>query len=95
MAAASAPGTEDRIAQLEDDLAEARLEILRLRDRLIGAEAELGVASGTITSLRAQLSAYAGIPEAYQQTVNSTTWRLMWLLMTPYRKLRERAGGGR
>jgi hypothetical protein len=48
------------------------------------------VARGTITSLRAQLSAYAGIPEAYHQTVNSTTWRLMWLIMTPYRKVRER-----
>jgi hypothetical protein len=92
LAPAAAPDRtpEARIAELEGQLAESRLEVLRLRDELIGAEAELGVARGTITSLRAQLSAYAGIPEAYHQTVNSTTWRLMWLVMTPYRKVRER-----
>ena len=64
--------------QLRDALADRELEVLALRDRLIGAEAEL--------------SSYAGIPELYQQTVGSTTWRIMWRVMTPYRKVRERMG---
>ena len=42
--------------------------------------------------LQAELSSYAGIPELYQQTVGSTTWRIMWRVMTPYRKVRERMG---
>lgn len=94
-----------RVAELEaenerlrDELADARLEVLRVRDKLIGAEAELGTALGTVTALQAELSAYHGIPELYQQTVGSTTWRMMWRVMTPYRKVRERMappGGGR
>jgi hypothetical protein len=78
------------IERLRDELADSRLEVLRLRDKLIGAEAELGTALGRITHLHAELSAYAGLPELYQQTVGSTTWRLMWKVMTPYRKVRER-----
>lgn len=84
--------------RLRDELADARLEVLRVRDKLIGAEAELGTALGTIASLHAELSAYHGIPELYRQTVGSTTWRLMWRVMTPYRKVRERMappGAGR
>lgn len=78
--------------QLRDALADRELEVLALRDRLIGAEAELGTALGHNAGLQAELSSYAGIPELYQQTVGSTTWRIMWRVMTPYRKVRERMG---
>ena len=85
---------EAEAEEARTQLTEARLEVLRLRDQLIGAQAELGNAKGQIASLRAQLTSYAGLPEAYHQTVGSTTWRLAWMVMTPYRKLRERLPAG-
>lgn len=80
--------------RLRDDLVERELEVLRLRDLLIGAEAELGTALGHKAGLEAELSSYRGIPELYQRTVGSTTWRIMWRVLTPYRKVRERMGAG-
>lgn len=86
-------GLEAENEALRRELVERRLEVLRLRDRLIGAEEELGTALGHNASLAAELASYRGIPELYQQTIQSTTWKLMWRILTPYRKVRERLGG--
>ncbi|MCC5953292.1 MAG: methyltransferase domain-containing protein [Acidimicrobiia bacterium] len=74
------------------ELHERRLEVLRLRDRVIGREEELGTALGRLAEAESELSSYTGLPERYHEVVHSTTWRLMWRIMTPYRKIRERTG---
>lgn len=83
------------IAALEDRLAERELEVLRLRDLLIGAEAELGTLAGTILSLRRELESIGDLPDRYNAVMGSTTWKAMWVVMTPYRKVRERVGAAR
>lgn len=42
----SSPGPERSRSELEEELAAAREEILRLRDLLVGKDAELGAARG-------------------------------------------------
>lgn len=47
--------------ELQAELEESRAEILRLRDLLIGMEAELGMAKGRVTELEAQTSGLFGL----------------------------------
>jgi len=88
-------GVDATIAALEDRLAERELEVLRLRDLLIGAEAELGTLAGTVLALRRELESVGDLPDRYNAVIGSTTWKAMWVVMTPYRKVRERVGAAR
>jgi hypothetical protein len=50
---------------------------------------------GRITELEAELRRFGELPEEYTAVVQSTTWRLAWKVMAPYRKLRTlQAGSG-
>ncbi|HEY8545286.1 MAG TPA: methyltransferase domain-containing protein [Acidimicrobiales bacterium] len=64
-------------------------EILRLRDELIGREAELGGARGRIAELEATLQRYDGMQQRLEAILGSRSWRLMWAAGTPVRKLRQ------
>lgn len=51
---ATSPGSRDagaEVAELRAELAESREEVLRLRDLLIGKEAELGALRGRVSEL--------------------------------------------
>lgn len=82
----------ERDAQRENFRSE-QVELLRLRDLLIGKEHELGGVIGRITELESELRRYGDLPEEYRAVVQSTTWRLAWKVMGPYRKLRTLQAG--
>jgi hypothetical protein len=67
-------------------------ELLRLRDALIGKDAELGVARGRIAELEAYVERYEGMSARLEDVLGSRSWRLMWALTKPVRVVRGRQG---
>lgn len=59
-----------------------REELLAARDRLVGMEMELGQALGERSVFERRVASLEG-------TVNSRSWRLASVLMSPYRLLRR------
>jgi hypothetical protein len=80
------------VERLREEQAELQVEILRLRDLIVGKEAELGSALGEVAKLSALLMRYEGLSQRYDEVLHSTSWRLMWTLGAPLRKLRARRG---
>lgn len=78
--------------ELAGQAAGFKTETYRLRDLLIGREQEAGHLRGRVFEAEAQLMEYGELPQRYHDVVHSTTWRLAWKLMAPYRKVRERLG---
>jgi SAM-dependent methyltransferase len=70
--------------------AELRKEILRLNDLVAGSEAQLGTAHGRVEEMRADLERYTGIEQRLDEVLRSRSWRLVWALGAPVRKLRGR-----
>jgi hypothetical protein len=68
-------------------------EILRLRDVVVGKEAELGTAQGRIAEITAMLHRYENIAGRLDEVLQSKSWRLMWAAGTPVRMMRERGKG--
>jgi hypothetical protein len=68
-------------------------EILRLRDSVVGKDAELGTAHGRIAELTAMLHRFENITGRLDDVLQSKSWRLMWAAGTPVRMLRERSKG--
>lgn len=64
-------------------------EVLRLRDELIGKEAELGGAKGRIAEMSAQIQRYESMRQRLEAILGSRSWRLMWAAGAPVRKLRQ------
>lgn len=83
---------QGRLSLQEDDNAEVavlREELLRLRDDVIGKEAELGAARGHVTELAAQIQRYEGMRQHLEAILASKSWRLMWMAGAPLRRLRR------
>lgn len=82
------------LAKERDDIkllqATDRMELLRLRDLLIGRERELGGIRGRITELESELKQFGKLPEMYKGVVESTTWKIAWKVFSPYRNLRHK-----
>ncbi len=82
------------LAKERDDIkllqATDRMELLRLRDLLIGKERELGGIHGRITELESELKQFGKLPEMYKGVVESTTWKIAWKVFAPYRNLRHK-----
>lgn len=70
------------------------VELLRLRDLLIGRERELGGVAGRIAELESELKQFGKLTERYRSVVNSTTWRVSWKVFAPLRKLQARRAEG-
>jgi hypothetical protein len=95
VAAERSSGGGYTVAGLEAELAEERRRRLVMRDELIGAQHRAGEAAGRVAELEAELAAYQTLrrrceeAEAkYTEVVGSTTWRLAWKVLAPYRRLR-------
>lgn len=81
--------TDDEVTTERDQL---RKEVLRLRDLVIGGEAELATARGRIEELEASLGRYANLEHRLNEVLSSNSWRLTQAAGVPLRKLRERKG---
>jgi chromosome segregation ATPase len=87
---------EKQSAELErrrEETASAKSDLLRVRDQLITSDRMLGQVKGENESLQDQLFSYQGLLDRYHDVVNSTTWKLSWKVLTPYRRFRTRQGG--
>jgi SAM-dependent methyltransferase len=82
------------LPQLTDELADLRKEVLRLRDAVIGRDAELATARGRTTELEAQIARYARMEDRLHRLLGSRLWRLAHAAATPLRKLRGRRSQG-
>jgi chromosome segregation ATPase len=76
-----------------EETARAKSDLLRVRDQLITSDRMLGQVKGENESLQDQLFSYQGLLDRYHDVVNSTTWKLSWTVLTPYRRFRTRQGG--
>jgi SAM-dependent methyltransferase len=65
-----------RYEHLEHELEGFRKEVLRLRDLVVGKEAELGTALGRVAELESMLHRYANLEEQLQAMLRSRTWRM-------------------
>jgi hypothetical protein len=78
---------------LRSQAAELREELLRLRDEVIGKEAELGTAQGRVTELEAYVRRYEQAAARLEALLGSKSWRLMWAVGAPVRMLRGSKDG--
>jgi SAM-dependent methyltransferase len=82
----------ERLQAREERAVAALTETLRLRDLLIVAERDLGRLRGEVTRLNDQLAGFDDLVQAHEDVLHSTTWRLAWKAMGPYRRARARIG---
>jgi hypothetical protein len=64
-------------------------EVLRLRDEVIGLEAELGQAKGRVAEMTVQIQRYESMRQRLDAILGSTSWRLVWAAGAPLRRLRR------
>jgi len=79
------PGEADA---LQSELEALDKEVLRLRDALIGKEAELATALGRIEELETTILRFLNMEQRLDSVLQSRSWRLMWAAGAPLRKLR-------
>jgi SAM-dependent methyltransferase len=75
---------------LPGEEAELRKEILRLRDLVAGNESQLGTAKARVAELTAMVERYTNLEQRLNDMLKSRSWRLMWAVGAPVRKLRTR-----
>jgi SAM-dependent methyltransferase len=80
------------VQRLADERGQLRKEVLRLRDLVVGREAELASALGRVEELEAMLGRYANLEQRLNDVLGSNSWRLTQAAGLPLRKLRERKG---
>jgi SAM-dependent methyltransferase len=80
----------ERLHALEERATEAMTQNLRLRDLLIVSERTLGQVRGENARLQDQLKGYDELASRHHAVVQSTTWRLAWKVLGPYRQARQR-----
>jgi len=71
---------------------ELRKEILRLRDLVVGREAELATALGQVAEMESMIGRYDNVEQRLHAVLESNSWRLGQLVTKPLRMWRERAG---
>jgi SAM-dependent methyltransferase len=76
---------------IESERIQLRQEILRLRDAIIGKEAELGTMRGRAAEIQAQLRRTEEAAGRLDAVLTSRSWRLAWAFGRPVRALRRGA----
>lgn len=83
-------GSQMPLPRPPDEREQLRKEVLRLRDLVIGREAELATALGRLEELQAMLGRYANLEERLNAVLESRSWRLAQAAGLPVRMLRQR-----
>jgi len=65
----------DEVAELREELARSKEEVLRLRDLLIGKDAELGTQRGRVAELEAGTARLLNIGSRLRAKVPSFVWK--------------------
>ena len=90
--AITANSTDPAAALSNEERTQLQKEILRLRDLVVGRDAELATARGQVEELTAMLGRYANLEGRLNDVLESNSWRLSQAATLPLRKLRERRG---
>lgn len=85
-------GSSEQHDRLRADIERQQEEILRLRDLVVGKDAELGTALGRTAELEEAIKSYTSVADRLDATLQSRSWRLMWAAGTPLRVLKNRRG---
>jgi SAM-dependent methyltransferase len=80
------------VERLTDEREKLRKEVLRLRDLVIGREAELATALGHLAERDAMLGRFANLEQRLNDVLESNSWRLTQAVGLPLRRLRQRRG---
>jgi hypothetical protein len=83
-------GDDSELESLRAQVSDLQQEVLRLRDELIGKDAELGSAKGRIVEMESLIKRYESMRSRLDAILESTSWRVMWAAGTPVRKFRGR-----
>jgi hypothetical protein len=81
------------VEELQAEVEQLRKEVLRLRDALIGKDAELGEALGRMAEAQALANQFVASHQRLQDILASRSWRLTWAAGKPLRSLRSRRDG--
>ena len=84
------PGGSDlaEIDRLRLEVATLQEEVLRLRDAVVGKDAERAAALGRAAELEAWALRYDAVIEHHEAVLGSTSWRTTQRLLTPLRWVR-------
>ena len=80
---------DSEVGALRRQQAELKEEVLRLRDEVIGKDAELGGARGRIAEMDAHIQRYESMRQRLEAILGSKSWKLVWAAGAPVRKLRR------
>ena len=79
-----------RVEELAGEREQLRKEVLRLRDLVVGKDAELATALGRVEELTVMLERYANLEQRLNDVLQSNSWRLTQAAGLPLRKFRSR-----
>jgi hypothetical protein len=82
------PGHDAELAELREELGRSREEVLRLRDLLIGRDAELGLVRGRLAELEEHAGRLAAIAARFQSRLPA----LPRIAVARLRRLKGRRG---
>jgi cyclopropane fatty-acyl-phospholipid synthase-like methyltransferase len=84
--------------ELRERIVQAERRALMLKDELMGATARSGELAARLELMQGDFASQGNLRQRYVElearhraVVNSTTWRLAWKVMAPYRRLRGRS----
>ena len=83
---------QERLEQRDRTILELRERLLGMRDTIIALEASKGEIAGERDLYLAQLAGRDAAVEQLEAVMASRTWRGMWKVMGPYRRLRRMLG---
>jgi hypothetical protein len=86
---ATASSAHDRPGDADERIRALEAEVLRLRDELIGLDAEAGKARGEREYFAAQLAGQEQLALELQAVMSSRAWRLTRKLVEPANRLRQ------
>jgi hypothetical protein len=81
-----------RAAALEEQLRDTKLRLMTARDTAAGLEATLGEVRGQIEQLSNLAQSREAVAAQLQAMQNSRSWKALYVIMGPYRRLRARRG---
>jgi SAM-dependent methyltransferase len=83
------PTMQQELEEREGTILELRERILHMRDAIIALEASKGEIAGERDLYLAQLAGRDAAVQQLEAVIESRTWRTMWKVMGPYRRLRR------
>jgi hypothetical protein len=86
------PVLQQQLEEREETILALREQLLHTRDAIIALETSKGEVAGERDLFFAQLVGRDAAVEQLEAVIASRSWRTMWKIMAPYRRLRRMRG---